>query len=340
MIKRNLPYIISYFGAAVLVFLGTMFYRQPLLIVLLLLMLLLPVISIAATRYAYTHLKLDVQLPSGTIQLPHDLIVKLILNNPTIVPLLNCEVHFHYENIYLPSEISQTIILPAESRRENTYRLPFQTKAAGMFSFEINGIYVTDFLHFYSFSLPFHWKGTVPILPEERELPEIRLTKAAIEAEDSQPSPDGELTNDLLQLREYQPGDRMKDIHWKMTAKTDELMVKEYDRARDLYYLILPELDRESLQGTLSAFYSLGLRLLKARELFRVALYSPASHSFELKKISNEEELLISLYELYLIKPEVRSAAYHRFTEQFPDMYGVIRIAGGNVVPPAVIESY
>ncbi len=340
MMKRNLPYIISYILAAILVFLGTMFYRQPLLIVLLLLMMLLPIMSIAATRYAYPHLELQIKLPSGTIQLPHDLVVKLYVKNPTLIPLLNCELHFHYENMYLPNEIEQTIVLPAEARKENLYRLPFQTKAAGMFSFEVSKLYITDFLHFYSFAVPFHWKGQMPILPEERELPDIRLTKAAIEAEDSQPAPDGELTNDLLQLRDYQPGDRIKDIHWKMTAKTDELMVKEYDRARDLYYLILPELDRDTLQDTLSTFYSLGLRLLKARELFRVALYQPAGHTFELRKISSEEELLVALYELYLIKPENRSAAYHRLTEQFPDMYGVIRIAAGKVVPPALIESY
>ncbi len=340
MMKRNLFYIITYFLAAALVFLGTMFYRQPLLIVLLLLMLLLPVMSIAATRYAYTRLEITPSLPSGTIQLPHDLVVKLKMKNPTVVPLLNCELHFHYENLYLPNQIKQTIVLPAEARRENTYRLPFKTSAAGMFTFEITKLYVTDFLHFFSFSLPYHWSGQLPILPPERELPEMKLTKATIEAEDSQPSPDGELTNDLLQLREYQPGDRIKDIHWKMTAKTDELMVKEYDRARDLYYLILPELDRDTLQDTLSVFYSLGLKLLKAKELFRVALYRPAGHSFEIRKISGEEELLIALYELYLIKPEIRSAAYHRFTEQYPDMYGVIRIASGKVVPPELIESF
>ncbi len=340
MKKRNFPYIITYILAILLVFLGSVFYHQSLLIVLLLLMLLLPIISIAATRYAYPHLELDVNLPGGQIQVPHDLIVRISLNNPTILPMLNCELHFHYENMYLPNSIKQTMVLPAEARRKNTYRLPFQTAAAGMFSFEVTDLIVTDFLHFFSFSLPCRWKGQMPILPAERELAEIRLTKAAIEAEDSQPSPDGELTNDLLQLREYQPGDRMKDIHWKMTAKTDDLMVKEYDRARDLYYLILPELDRDTLQDTLSVFYSLGLRLLKAKELFRVALYRPASHSFELRKISSEEDLLVALYELYLIKPEIRSAAYHRFTEQYPDMYGVIRIAAGGIVPPEIIESY
>lgn len=30
------------------------------------------------------------------------------------------------------------------------------------------------------------------------------------------------------QFRSYQPGDRLRDIHWKLTAKTDEIMVNEH----------------------------------------------------------------------------------------------------------------
>ncbi|MBR1471441.1 MAG: DUF58 domain-containing protein [Lachnospiraceae bacterium] len=340
MKRNNLSYIISYIFAIVLIFLGMMFYRQSLLIILLLLMLLLPFISIAVTKAALAYLSLDVRLPSGQIQLPHDLIVHLTIENRSIIPLLNCKLLFHYENQFLPNPARQEITLPAEARHKSTYRLPFQTAAAGMFLFDITEVLVTDFLHFYSFRLPYEWHGQLPILPAEKELPEFKLTKAAIEAEDSVPAPDGELTNDLLQLREYQPGDRLKDIHWKMTAKTDELMVKEYDRAKDLYYLLLPELDVKTLQDTISAFYNLGLKLLRARESFRVAVYQPAAHSFSFHKVNNEDELLTILYALYMVKPEVHSAAYARFMQQYPDMYGVIRIAGGNVLPPAPIETY
>ena len=31
-------------------------------------------------------------------------------------------------------------------------------------------------------------------------------------------SENGELTRDIKQLREYSPGDRLKDIHWKASA--------------------------------------------------------------------------------------------------------------------------
>lgn len=39
-------------------------------------------------------------------------------------------------------------------------------------------------------------------------------------------------------LREYQPGDDVKHIHWKATARTDHVVVKSYDEERQLRVLV------------------------------------------------------------------------------------------------------
>ena len=35
-------------------------------------------------------------------------------------------------------------------------------------------------------------------------------------------------SSELFQIREYREGDQLRDIHWKLTAKREELMVKEH----------------------------------------------------------------------------------------------------------------
>ncbi len=37
-----------------------------------------------------------------------------------------------------------------------------------------------------------------------------------------------ETVAEQFQIREYQPGDKIRSIHWKLTAKADELMVRDY----------------------------------------------------------------------------------------------------------------
>ena len=45
------------------------------------------------------------------------------------------------------------------------------------------------------------------------------------------PDDDGEQTFD--RLREYVPGDSLRDVHWKSSAKRDDLLVKEFDERAD-----------------------------------------------------------------------------------------------------------
>ena len=209
-----------------------------------------------------------------------------------------------------------------------------------MFDFSVTEVFVTDYLHFYSFKLPYTFHREIPVLPEKCELPPFKPSKALIESDESETSPEGELTRDLLQLREYRPGDRIKDIHWKMTAKTGDISVKEYERSKDLYYLILPELEINYLQRSLSVFYSLGLSLIKQRESFRVAIYHTGDKSFDMYKINDEEDLIQALYRLYLEPVEKLSTTKESFDYQYPDMQGIIRIASGKLILPEEPEVY
>ncbi len=340
MRRSNLLSIGGYFLGIFFMILGAVFYRQPLITVLILLMLLLPVISIALTRAAIKKLSIDVTVPEGEISMPSDLSITIRLNNRSPFPLLNCELRFNLRNLFFPMPPVQELVLPAEAMSVHEFKLPYTLGGAGMFDFTISEAYITDYLHFYSFKLPYTFHREIPVLPEKFSLPPVSLTKALIESDESETSPEGELTRDLLQLREYRPGDRIKDIHWKMTAKTGDISVKEYERSKDLYYLILPELDINYLQRDLSLFYSLGLQLIKQRESFRVAIYHTGDKSFDMYKIGDDEALTQALYRLYLEPVEKISTAMESFDYQYPDMQGVIRISNGNFILPAEPEIY
>lgn len=339
----NTFYIISYLLTILVVLLGAVFYRQPLLSVLLLLLLLLPPLSLKLSSDAVRKLRFFVTAPTEEISVPQDIRIRIAVENPTPFPLLNLRLKIRYRNLYrTPDPVSppEELILAAEGGRRCEYTLPFLTSAAGMFLFDIEEVTATDYLHFRSFSIPFTWHTALPVLPSDTEVPEVPLSKTATEAEDSVSSPDGEPTGDLLQLREYQPGDRLKDIHWKLTARTDEIMIKEYDRARDLYYLLLPELSARTHQDTLKVFYAFARKLLKDKETYRVALYDPGDHTFSLEKIDSEDALQTALYKLYQYRVEQSSTAYDSLLEQFPEMSGVIRIADGKILAPALVESW
>jgi uncharacterized protein (DUF58 family) len=71
----------------------------------------------------------------------------------------------------------------------------------------------------------------VIVYPEFYEAPGFAITYKGVKAEfanttSSLPGTGG----DFFQIREYQPGDNLKHIHWRATARTGKLMVKQLEK--------------------------------------------------------------------------------------------------------------
>ena len=330
---RNLPYIITYILCLVLFFLGVLFYRQSLLSVLIILFIILPPLSIYLTNIACRRLRITLDPPTASATPGGTARFTLGVENPGLIPLLNVLVELRYENLYYPRPGVSEIVVPAEIGRKRSFALPFDLTMAGMFSAGINRILVTDFLHLYTKEIKSDISSLLPVIPDEEKFENATFTKAAVETEESEPSPEGELTNEIRQLREYRPGDRLKDIHWKQSARSKDLMVKEYETSSDLYFLILPELDRVTLDAGIHEFAKTAYTLLSMKESFRVAIWHEDGNVFEFLKVSSRSDLDIAFYRLYLEPVYEVSEVYDHFTAMYPEMYGVLRISGGKLLP-------
>ncbi|WP_194397208.1 DUF58 domain-containing protein [Microbacterium atlanticum] len=70
-------------------------------------------------------------------------------------------------------------------------------------------------------------------------------------------------------LREYQPGDDLRHVHWKSTARTGHMMVRQYEETRRSHFVIglstnpADYRDDEEFELAISAAGSLGLRALR-----------------------------------------------------------------------------
>ncbi|RMG44258.1 MAG: DUF58 domain-containing protein [Candidatus Dadabacteria bacterium] len=60
----------------------------------------------------------------------------------------------------------------------------------------------------------------------------------------------------LSDLREYQPGDDVRDIHWKATARTNRVFVKTYEEDRQLNIIVAIDISRSTLFGGLKTKHS------------------------------------------------------------------------------------
>lgn len=342
MDKRNLLYQITYILEIILVLLGAVFYRQPLLSVLLLLLVLLPPISILFTRYQIK--KLSINAYSKSKSVTKNGIISIVINTKfsSFIPLLNCKIMMKYENLFYPHSKPQEFVFPADKNGKGEFIIPFSVTKAGMFIFRANQLDVTDYLHLYTFSKPLNIKIEIPILPEEVTTPFYEKERVISSKKDSDPTEittmGGEKTRDIKQLREYQPGDKLKDVHWILSAKTDELMVREFEEFKELYYLVFPILtvpddnNDDKLQDTLDVFLSIGKDLLKQNEPFSTVIYNSLDETLSIYIVTDENELYEALFKLYRAKIEGYDKAYEHYVEHFSsNTDGIIIIEKGEV---------
>ena len=224
------------------VLLVAVFYRQPLASILLVFLIILPFLSIAAGIYGSKRLSVSASAPPEQIIEGDDFRIRLHIKNTSFVPLLRCIIPYTFYNSYRRDDRTFTITLAGESFVSDHVNITFKTSMPGMFTLDAEKILVSDPLHFRTFTVKNDIHITIPVMPSVTEIPDMPLSKYEGEPADDIPSENGELTRDIRQLREYRAGDRLKDIHWKASAVSGELMAKEYERSVDLMYLLLPEI--------------------------------------------------------------------------------------------------
>ena len=124
-----------------------------------------------------------------------------------------------------------------------------------------------DMLGLHSVILPLSVEEHIYILPEgtmEAELDLNAYQAGMAEVEESKLK--GNDFSDVSEVREYIPGDAMKNIHWKLSAKKDLLMVKERLRMSTGKLLMVVALDAEKpeqLDQTVERVYGLGRQLIR-----------------------------------------------------------------------------
>lgn len=299
MQRKNIPFRITYVLLILFFLAGAIFYRQAFLAILLLLVIILPIISIALTRYAFWRLAFDLSAVASCISLPDKPVILLKSSNPSLFPFLNCELLFHYQNMYFPMEDDNLIAIPIEAHKSQTFRFPFTVTQPGLFVFSVKRLYLTDYLHLYTFHKDLKLSLQLPVLP--KELPttfEPGTTRA--ETEDSELyDPAGAPSSDIREVREYLPGDRMQDIHWKLSARMEDLCVKQFEHSVDDSLLMLPELYQKELSDTMHTMYAIAIKLLRRKELFRLALFHTDTFDFTITAIHDTEELMQAILTLY-----------------------------------------
>ncbi|MBQ8063482.1 MAG: DUF58 domain-containing protein [Clostridia bacterium] len=125
--------------------------------------------------------------------------------------------------------------------------------------------------------------------------------------------------SELFDIREYAPGDEIRAIHWKLSAKQDTPVLREFSKPLNYSVILLVELAEASanaLQACVAYASSISKGLLEAGVLHTIAWYDSAADEFCDLNITNlEEQALAELRLTSSAYHESESASLNRFLE-------------------------
>lgn len=127
--------------------------------------------------------------------------------------------------------------------RETTCPVPFAPQQCGRLVFTCTALQVQDLLNLTARKLDFFAPVQTVVYPQDMQV-EVELSRATLGAATG----DGMMQNrkgsdpsEMFDIREYAPGDDVRTIHWKLSSKTDELIVRQPSDPSHYNVAILPD---------------------------------------------------------------------------------------------------
>lgn len=187
----------------------------------------------------------------------------------------------------------------------------FETEMCGNVEFELESVRIYDPLGFFYINIQCRMNSTIRVMPEFSLMP-VEITRRTrefqAEAEEYSGERRGDDPNEAYQIREYRMQDSLRDIHWKLSAREEELMVRE--RGFPLGCVVLIRIDlcegEQSVEGfsrLLSTAASLSVTLAEQKCIHMAAWYEEETERVVKMRIRDEESACEFIWRLMEIIP-------------------------------------
>ena len=262
------PTLLIYLAVVVASVVFASFYGGPVAYGWLYAMLLLLPLSVGYTALNYHWLRIYQELDVHKVTRGERHTYKVMLENTGIFPIYRMELHLLTDRcIFDAMEDGSKVTLGAREKMEETSDL--QCRYAGAYNVGIESITLSDPFHIYEVRLPIPYTYRAVVKP-----PITDMANRVLEVENRRNQLG--LKSDYLpeeiagsDMRAYHPGDSLHSIHWKVSAKQSELMVRIPEKMEKRTVTIL-------LQAANAPEDSQDIEFLKKRDFFLEFIVSAA----------------------------------------------------------------
>lgn len=289
-----------------------------------LILILFPIASFATQKVAIAGLSLDMQAKASCYT-NQELMIQLTLQKKNSILSGPIYVHFVFHNILYHDKYQKTIILQPSEKQTMKYFYNVLMKDCGNVKISIESVTCMDLFGLFKKSFSFDQEQEVLVYPLQVQLNTMlqRKPETITDGELYDHEKHGQDVNEVFGLRSYVEGDSPRSIHWKLSSKIDDLVVRQFGHPSNYHTLILYQMSKEA-EGIkisnainnviLSLCISLSYSVLEKNLEHQVGcMMNGDFHSNPVASISDYDQMILNL----LCKPIERSKNSHDMVYQF-----------------------
>lgn len=197
--------------------------------IVLLTLLLAPVCSALMLYLPPRRLTAQLGCPD-TLQRGQRALCTLTLQNSGRLPLLSAGCALEVRNLLTGEESRLAVAGSVGAREEALLEIAITAEHCGKLVVHAAGLHIIDIFGLFARRVPWAESRTVMVLPKASPVA-VSLADTAdflIDSEQYSTQKPGYDPSETFRIREYVPGDPIRQIHWKLSQKTDAVLVRDF----------------------------------------------------------------------------------------------------------------
>ena len=264
-------------------------------------LVLLTVLYLVFSKIMVEKGKKNLQVSMETVSADKQNQITVKLKNQGQMPILNISVKVHIKNIITGQKDSENWIVNIGPKGKKEIKFQIKDSLCGGILVELKEVEVKDTFGKMSEKIEEDLYDYVYVLPQVRELDITKEEQSHYDMESYKFSPNkkGNDSSETFGINTYQPGNNIKSIHWKLSGKMDDIVIRELGLPVDNKLMIIvdkgilqdePFGKIEKSQATEFAV-SLSYTFLRKNIPHNIGWYNWTKQKFVTFKIEDEEDL-------------------------------------------------
>ncbi len=205
----------------------------------------LPFLMFALLSYVYGMVRVELVSAIHVAGKGEMIPLSIQITNSSIFPASGIQLTISYSNSFSGKTYKKEFMASADAKSRATVTINLMSEHAGNLEISLSKVKIYDYLKLFSLRRRLKGELKIAILPAFHELTEDELlnrSRMQVESDYFSTVKSGDDPSEVFMIREYREGDRPTRIHWKLSMKQDQLMIKEFSDPLNCSMLIFANL--------------------------------------------------------------------------------------------------